>query len=175
MKADFVRNNKNNHSAAKPVGDLATRLLEPVIARRAGMTIDIVMAWEALAGEKHAPYTMPHKINWPRRASQDDPFKPGTLIVHCDGPRAILFQHETGLIVERVNTFFGFAAIEAVKILQKPVQRKRKPAKAEPKKLEATRRRKLDRILTNIDDPKLRASLERLGKGVLGKRRTDAD
>ena len=170
MTADSAGKKRYGKTTAMPVADLASRLLEPVIARRSAMTIDLVMAWEELVGDQHAGYTMPHKINWPRRAHEDDPFRPGTLIVHCDGPRAVLFQHESSLIVERVNGFFGFTAIDAVRIVQKPVRRLREKAGPQAAALEPVDHRKLDRILSRVSDPALKANLKRLGEGMLARR-----
>jgi len=158
----------------RPLADLASKLIEPVIARRAGMTIDLVAAWEELAGPRHAPYTRPERIVWPRRANEDDPFRPGSLVVACEGPRAIWLQHEAGEIVERVNVFFGFAAIERLRIVQKPVVRLERPPPAQEPVLDAAARRRLDAMLEGVADPALRARLARLGAGVIARERRKA-
>ncbi|MEM7461418.1 MAG: DciA family protein [Pseudomonadota bacterium] len=163
--------NSKRKRNARPVAELAAKVLAPVVARRTAMTIDLMTAWPDIAGEQHAGYTMPEKINWPRRASEDDPFSPGTLVIRCDGARAVLIQHETSQIVERVNLFFGFHAIEKVRLVQKPVSRltvKTDQGLPEP---DAASARRLDAILEGIDDPQLRASLEKLGRGVMARQR----
>ncbi len=163
--------NSKRKRNAQPVAELAAKVLAPVIARRTAMTIDLVAAWPDIAGERHADYTMPEKINWPRKATEDDPFSPGTLVIRCDGARAVLIQHETSQIIERVNLFFGFHAIEKIRLVQKPVSRmtvKTNQCLPEP---DAASAKRLDAILERIDDPQLRASLEKLGRGVMAKRR----
>ena len=47
--------------------------------------------------------------------------KAAVLIVRIDGPKAVLFQHEAGQVVERVNAFLGYAAVGQVRIVQGPV------------------------------------------------------
>ena len=159
--------NGRSQSAARPLGDLASRVLEPVIARRAGMTIDLVAAWDDLVGERHASYSRPERIVWPRRAHEDDPFKPGTLIVACDGARAIWLQHEAGEIVERLNVFFGFPALARIRIVQKQVVHlEQRPPRQEPK-LDPQGARQLERLLSGIEPGPLRDRLARLGAGVL--------
>ncbi|MCB1418612.1 MAG: DUF721 domain-containing protein, partial [Notoacmeibacter sp.] len=69
----------------------------------------------------------PERIVWPRRASDDDPFEPATLVVACEGFAALALQHETNEVIARVNAFLGFAAIGRVKIVQKPVRAPEKP------------------------------------------------
>lgn len=154
---------------ARPMAELAAKVLAPVIARRAAMTVDLVTAWPDIAGEQHAAYTMPEKINWPRKASEDDPFSPGILVVRCDGARAVLIQHETSQLIERVNLFFGFHAIEKIRLIQKPVSRMRQKSEQKLPQPDSESRKKLDAILERIEDPQLRASLEKMGLGVMAK------
>ncbi|MEZ5871899.1 MAG: DciA family protein [Nitratireductor sp.] len=160
-----------SRSTARPVADIAASILEPVIARRAGMTLDLVSAWPDIVGEPWGEFTMPEKINWPRRASHDDPFQPATLIVACDGARAVLFQHVLGECVERVNVFFGFAAVARIKIVQKPVQVRKAPARRELPHLGRQDQDRLNAIIEKIDNDELRQSLEKLGRGVFGNRK----
>ncbi|MCG6859589.1 MAG: DciA family protein [Salaquimonas sp.] len=153
---------------ARPVADFAGKVLEPVIARRAGMNLDLLAAWPDIVGPPHGDYTKPEKINWPRRASDDDPFEPGTLVVACDGARAVLFQHETDQCVERVNSFFGFRAIARIRIVQKPVTRLAAPSRRQLPEPGPQARARLDAIVAAIEDEELRKRLEKLGRGVFG-------
>lgn len=152
---------------ARPVAEYAAKVLAPVISRRAAMTVDLLTAWPDIVGDQHAEYTMPEKINWPRRMSDDDPFSPGTLVVRCDGPSAVLIQHESQQLVERVNLFFGFHAIARIRLVQKPVTRMRREKTPQLPEPGPEASRKLDAILSRIDDPQLRARLEKLGRGVM--------
>ena len=156
-------------TAARPLADLTSRVLAPVIARRAGMTLDLVNAWEEIAGPRHAVYSRPEKIAWPRRASEDDPFQPGTLIVACEGGRAIWLQHESGELIERVNVFFGFPAIARLRIVQKPLVRIGAAKPAPLPELDAASRNRLEAMLSAVEDEGLRARLEKLGKGVIAR------
>lgn len=151
---------------AKPVVDYVTKVLDPVIARKAGMDMDLLTAWEEIVGETHAAYTLPEKLAWPRKAHEDDPFKPATLIVACDGARAVFFQHESNEIIQRVNAFLGFGAVDRLKIVQKPIKRKtiKKTRKTEPLSPEIVQ--KLEKSLQSVEDEALRASLKKLGEGV---------
>jgi hypothetical protein len=154
----------------RQIGDLLPDVLQDVVARRSGMTIDLMAAWDDLAGPDYARKTRPQKIRWPRRASQDDPFKPGTLVIACSPEKALFLQHEVGELIERVNRFFGFEAIAAIRIEQKQVG----TAAETPVKrvLSETERERLEAVTKKITDPELRERIERLGKGVIGRRRT---
>lgn len=157
---------------AVPVAELAGKVLEPVIARRAGINLDLVAAWPDIVGPPHGAYTQPEKIVWPRRAHEDDPFEPGMLVVACDGARAVLFQHELDQCVERVNAFFGFRAIARIRILQKPVIRRAAPVRRRLPETGPQEQARINSIVAGIEDEELRKRLERLGRGVFGASRS---
>ena len=161
---------KRRRGNAVPVADLAADVLDPVLRRRAGITIGLVQSWEEIAGEKLARTTRPEKIAWPRRLAEDDPFEPATLVIACEGISALHLQHETGEVIGRVNAFLGFTAVGRIKIVQKPVAA---PARPRPKlrALNGAEKERLDAMVDAIEDDGLRASLARLGGSVLASRR----
>ena len=156
---------------ARQVSEFVGKIMEPVLSRRSGMTIDLLTAWPELAGEEYRDFTRPEKINWPNRAHEDDPFKPGILIVACDGARAIFLQHDLSRICARVNVFFGFSAIAKIKIVQKPVKPITKHRQRTTAELDENKEAKLEKILGHIENAELRQKLEKLGRGVMAKRK----
>jgi hypothetical protein len=158
---------KKKRRTASQVGDLLPNVLLDVIARRSGMTIDLLAAWDDIAGPDYAGRTRPEKIRWPRRASEDDPFRPGTLVIACAPEKALFFQHETGEIIDRVNRFFGFEAISVIRIEQRHIRSEQHAPARRP--LTAEEEKRLGEVTDKIEDPGLRERLERLGRGVLGK------
>ena len=55
-----------------PVSDLATEILDPMLRKRAGISVALVQSWEEIVGPKLATSSRPEKINWPRRLHDDD-------------------------------------------------------------------------------------------------------
>ena len=168
----FARKTPRKRRPARHVSELVGKIMEPVLSRRSGMTIDLLNAWPELAGEEYRDFTRPEKINWPNRAHENEPFKPGILIVACDGARAVFFQHDLSRICARVNVFFGFSAIAKINIVQKPVIAYRAPKKRKPVNLNPQQTEKLDKILDHIDDPELKQKLEQFGRGVMARNRS---
>lgn len=154
---------------ARPVGDLATAILDPVLRRKAGISTGLVQSWEEIAGPRLADSTRPEKILWPRRAGEDDPFEPATLVVACEGAAALQLQHQTGEIIARINAFLGFAAIGRVRILQKPVGGRKAP-KRPPRELTRDEAADIATSVAGIEDEGLRAALEKLGRAVKATR-----
>lgn len=154
-----------------PVSDLASDIIDPVLRKRAGVSIGLVQSWDEIAGAKLARSSRPEKIVWPRRLHEEDPFEPATLVIACEGAAALHLQHETGEIIGRVNAFLGFAAIGRIKIVQKPVLAHRGPEPAKLRELDREEASRLAHSVGGIEDESLRASLERLGRSVLGSRK----
>jgi hypothetical protein len=152
-----------------PLGEIVGRVIEPVTARRGFAKADLIAVWPEIAGPMHAACTAPEKIVWPRHAPAEEP-PAGTLIIRADGPRAIFVQHELPQIVERVNAFFGYRAVAQARVVQGPVTARPAPAPSPPVVDEAI----ASRIATEtapVEDDRLRAALERLGRGVFTDRR----
>ena len=154
-----------------PVSDLASEILDPMLRKRAGISVGLVQSWEEIAGPRLARNTRPEKIQWPRRMHEDDPFEPAVLVIACEGIAALHLQHETGEIIARVNAFIGFNAIGRIRIVQKPLTSHASAPKPLPRPLTDGEKVKLSRTVSEIEDPGLRASLERLGATVVGSKK----
>ena len=154
-----------------PVSDLATAILDPVLRRRAGISIGLVQSWEEIVGPRLAKSSRPEKIQWPRRMHDDDPFEPAVLVIACEGAAALHLQHETGEIIGRVNAFLGFSAVGRIRIVQKPVAQPSGDRKPVPRTLSVDEKARLAKTVGEIEDDGLRASLERLGATIVGSRK----
>lgn len=154
----------------RPVADLATQILDPLLRRRAGMSVALVQSWDEIAGPRLAALTRPERILWPRRRFEDDPHEPATLVIACSGAAALRLQHETAEIVGRCNAFLGFGAIGRVRIVQRQVEEGRPPRPA-PRRLTAEETERIGQATGGIEDDGLRAALARLGASVARKAR----
>lgn len=153
---------------AVPLGDLAGGILDPVLRRRAGLSLGLVQSWDEIVGQRLAQLTRPERIAWPRRMNEDDPFEPATLVIACEGRAALHLQHETGEVIARVNAFLGFAAIARIKIVQKPVAVAARPPRRQ-RPLSEGEDSRLQRMVAEVEDDGLREALARLGRSVIAR------
>src|SRR5262249_35499977 len=119
--------------------------------------------WDDIVGAEIAAHAEPMKIQWPRDGDPDDP-QPATLVLRCEGPAAIEIQHLAGVIIERVNRFFGWPAIARIALRQAPLTRRQQ--RRPPPALDAEAARRIAQSMTDIADDDLRAALGRLGAAV---------
>jgi hypothetical protein len=154
----------------QPVADLATAILDPMLRRRAGLSVALVQSWEEVAGPRLAGVTRPEKIIWPRRRDEGDPHEPATLVVACAGVAAMRLQHETAELLGRVNAFLGYGAVGRVRIVQKPVE-DQAPRRRAPRPLTPQEEQQIGAVTGGVEDDGLREALARLGAGIARKTR----
>ena len=152
--------------SARPLADLVGPALTAAFKRHGFASTEIVTHWEDIVGAEIAAHCEPIKITWPRQATADDAEEPepATLVLRCQGPAAIEIQHLAGVIVERVNRFLGWRAIDRVALRQAPLARRAKPKP--PPAIDAEAARRIADRMTDITDENLRAALGRLGAAL---------
>jgi hypothetical protein len=152
---------------ARPVGDLVSQLLDPVLARKAGMTTGLIAAWAELVGARLDGVCRPEKLVWPPRLHEGDPFQPATLVVACEGASVLRLQHQTSELIARVNAFFGYPAIDRLKIVQRPVTQARPDRRPVLRGLKASEVSEIAAMTDRIEDPRLKAALAAFGTSIL--------
>lgn len=153
--------------AEKQISELANGLIDPVLAKRAGINTALLGSWDEIAGEDFADCTRPEKIAW-ARGNEIDTYKPGVLTIACEGARALFLTHAQGELIQRINSFFGFAAVHQIRIVQKPVSQAIRRSRTPPP-LKGEAARKLEGMMEGIENDKLRQAIQRLGTAVMGK------
>jgi hypothetical protein len=151
----------------RPLADLIEEAIGPVLAAQGFAAADIVTGWPDLVGEKLASHCEPLKISWPRRMG-DAPAEPASLIVRVEGAFALEIQHLVPVLLERINTRFGWKAVGKIVIKQGPVRKESPAAKPLPPSPEAIL--EAEKRVGPVEDEALREALIRLGAGVFSAR-----
>lgn len=145
--------------AAKSLGELIGKSLDPIVRKRGLARAELLAWWPDIVGAAYAEATVPERIRWPRDG------KAATLFVRCDPSLVLQFQHEADRVRERLNSYFGYVAIGAVRIVQKPPPARGKdPPLEEEREVSASMRDRLDQI-----DGPLKDSLKALARVVLAR------
>lgn len=158
--------NKPAQSFPRPLSAFAGATLNDALKRQGFASAEIVARWADIVGTDIAAHSEPLKINWPRRGDEEAA-EPATLILRVEGPAAIEIQHQSSVILERVNQFFGWRAIGRLALRQAPLRR-RAPKKAPPPPDPATTAR-IAESLPQVENEDLRQALARLGAAIKRK------
>jgi hypothetical protein len=160
--ADRPAMNKRKTTYPRPLADLVGRCLGDVFARQGFASGELVTHWPEIVGEEIAAHAEPLKLQWPR--GDPDTAEAATLVLRVEGPAAIEIQHLAPVILERVNRFLGWRAVDRLALRQAPLARRAdRPAPSRPDAEAAAR---VAAGLSDIGDADLRAALARLGAAV---------
>jgi hypothetical protein len=84
------------------------------------------------------------------------------LVLRADGSQALAVQYGARQIIERINAYFGYAAVAELRLVQAPVDAA--PGLARPVRRPAGQ--PLTKEVAGVADAGLRDALARLGAGV---------
>ena len=140
------------HAAAAAVG----RVAAPIVKRRGGgLLVQLKAHWRAIVGPPWCDCA------WPQALGRD-----GVLKLRAAPAAALELQHRAPLVIERINLYFGRAAVARLALVQGPLPPAAPPAPPS-KPLDPAEAAAIEELIAGIDDPPLRAALIRLGKAVL--------
>ena len=118
----------------------------------------IVSRWGEIVGERYAKASSPESIRFPAGKKAG-----GVLTLLVDGAHAPLIQHLTPLIVEKVNRFFGYQAIDRIVFRQGKIPATTsRPERPQLRPIP----KEVGEGLREIADPELRACLESLAARI---------
>ena len=160
---------------ARSLGQLLPGLTKPILGKQGAALADILLEWPLIAGEALAGICRPDRLVFPRGRRNG-----GTLHLRVVSAAALELQHESPRLIERVNRYFGYAAVDRLRLVHAPLG----PESTRPRKTRAGRatravspaeRAELRRRVAGVEDPELRETLERLGAAVLAEAREPAE
>lgn len=140
------------------------KVAEPALRKRGFAAVEIITHWPEIVGTEMAADSLPEKLSFPRGARSQ-----GTLHLSANGSVALELQHLEPVIIERINTYFGYGAVARIALTQG-----RGPSPAAPKATAAEKDVSVppDRIaeINAHTDPveaePLRHALRKLGSAV---------
>ena len=144
----------------RSVSDLLPEVGGAAFRRFGFVQSSIVSRWRDIVGERYAAVSSPESIRFPGGRKSK-----GTLTLIVQGAHAPMMQHVAPAIVDRVNRFFGYPAVERIVFRQGMVQVQKSKPRAAPASLRAIPA-DLGDSLREVADPELRACLESLARGL---------
>jgi hypothetical protein len=141
--------------------ELLGRVLDPAARRRGLAEARILTDWPLVVGPELGTRCQPVRLG---RAGDGTG---GVLTVHVGGASALELQHSAPQVIERINEFFGYAAVARLRLIHAPPVRPVKPrAPARIRPLTAAELAALEATVEDVADPELRIALITLGRTV---------
>lgn len=152
----------NKRSHPKPLADLLAPCIAGAFARQGFRSSEIVTHWDDIVGPDIAAMAEPIRMQWMRSRDPDES-PPATLVLRVEGPAALEVQHLSGVIIERVNRYLGWRAVDKLSLRQAPLTRRPVPPQ---RRIDGAAAAAIAAEMTGITDDGLRAALGRLGAAV---------
>jgi hypothetical protein len=158
--ADLTAMNKRSYP--KPLAELVSVCVADVFERQGFTSCEIVTHWDDIVGPEIAALAEPIRMQWLRTRDPDEA-PPATLILRVDGPAALEIAHMRAVILERVNRYLGWQAVDKVALRQAPLTDRRRPPRP---KIDDRAAAAIAAQMTGIADDRLRTALGRLGAAI---------
>jgi hypothetical protein len=112
---------------AKAVGSFVPGLTQKAFEKFGFATATLLTDWTQIVGAEIAGFTVPERLKWPRGPAGDFGDEEGgerkgaTLMLRVDPARALDVEYRARQIIDRINAYFGYRAVEAMRIVQAPL------------------------------------------------------
>jgi hypothetical protein len=145
------------------LGSALAKLTRPVYKRRGFARADVLARWSAIVGEALAATSCPEKLSFPSGSGAG-----ATLQVRVASGFALELQHLAPLVVERINTYYGYQAVARLKLVQGPLPRRTVTRQRAVRPLDPSDEATLARQIAGQPDAEVRAALQALGRSLRG-------
>lgn len=148
----------------RSVGASLPKITGKYAGRRAPLA-QLRAVWPQIAGREIAAQSLPEKLlGLPR--GKEAGTAAATLRIRCSGVAALELQHRQSDLVERINAFFGYRAIERIALAQGPLPSRPASPRSPAPPLDGRTRSAMQREAEQVQDPELRAALKRLADAI---------
>ena len=150
----------------KKIGHLIELTSNRLFEKRGKAFKDIAIRWRLIAGETIWVKTIPHKITYNKYNYNSS----GNLILKTEPSFALELQHIQDKLIEKINGFLGYNAIENITLLQSPI-----PNKFQNKSIEKLHKpyknaSSLNNKTKNLKSRDLSSALIKLGETALSRK-----
>lgn len=151
-------------SLSSNIEDIAKKLL----GQNGFVEISLLKDWHSIVGENLAQNSLPERIEYKKGERSN-----GTLVLSVTaGAFALEISHLTPIIIKKINTYFGYAAVQNIKIIQKNdfsfSDQASNIADIEKKKLVSIDEQNyIEAISQGIEDDELKSRLQSLAFSIL--------
>ncbi len=169
-KNSMAKEQKGPKRQNRSVGlqEALSQALDPLMKKRGFASRDVITHWQVIAPEPYNSVARPEKLVWPRAGRSAEG---ATLHVACAPTHKLALAHEGSAIAAAINRYFGYLLVKDVRLSATPfTAHSAQQAQGSPEVSEAVRD-KVRGTVEGVEDDALRAALQRLGNGILSRKR----
>lgn len=147
-------------------------LLRQILGNNGMIFLELLNSWKQIVGENISSYCLPHNIMFDK-----DKRTEGCLHIKVlSGAFATEIQQRQTEIIEKINSFFGYPAVNKLKISQTGnpenfLFNKKKIDKVKKNVVSASEESYITELTKDINNDELRQILENIGKTVFARKK----
>ena len=149
------------NGGARPVAAALPKISAKAIGKRGFAEATLITEWDRVVGRRLARMSQPEKLVFPSGQRKN-----GTLHIRVQGGVATELQHLEPIVVEQINSHFGYGAVGNLRLSHAPLQQTPPPPKYRRRTPNSEQRAALAIILDEVEDDELQEALERLGAAI---------
>lgn len=157
----------SGRSGDSAFGNLTRRIIEKSGRRRGFIQTELLIRWSSIIGPEISAHCCPEKLT--DSAGRNFETEGATLTIRVDGGVAIELQHLEPQLIERINRYFGYAAVRKIKLVQGPLGDQPIKTRRQKKLLTHVERGSVATAVSEIHNSHLRDSLLSLGLGIASR------
>ncbi len=165
LPQDGAMNQRRYKNQPVAAGSILRRATAAALRKQGFGEGEVIARWPEIVGPNLAALTAPEKLQQ-RRGD----LAGAVLHIRVAGAAAVELQHMAPTVIERINGFYGYRAVDRLKLVQGPLP---VPEITRPVKQRALTKCESAALAARTAAAKstgLRQALERLGGSVLGRR-----
>ena len=156
------------------IGEIAGKTLDPLLRQRGFATSELVANWASIVPQPYDRGMIPDRLKW-ARAAPDAPADGATLYVRVDPVHSLGFVHEIPRIRDSINRYFGFFLVSGIRTAREPFMPRSAVPGQDRHEPTTGERKRIDAIVSPVEDEALREALKRLGEGVMSRQKPQPD
>lgn len=151
-------------AAPRTLAGVVPKIASKAMARRGLAFGPLIADWPSIVGPAVADRAVPFKLVFPQGSRRD-----ATLHLRVSGAAALELQHREAQVVDRINSFFGYAAVARLRLVQAPpaIERRARPV-LQP---DRARLAALESRLEKVADPELKERLRSFAEAMASRPR----
>lgn len=138
-----------------------SKLMDPIYQRQGFIRSTIILEWKLIVGAHFSQFCQPEKITFPLEKRTG-----GRLVLKTTSSFAPALQFDAPLILDRINKYFGYQAVEKLILTHNlPVSSDYKARSRQP--LDEKSLERLHEIVEGVTNVDLQNALFNLGVGIM--------
>ncbi len=167
-----TKTNIKRTGRSRDIGELVSKLIDPVLKKRGFASRDILENWQIIAPPPYNSTTIPDRLKWPRNKAASHG---AILYLRCMEGERVALSHDHERITEAINRYFGYVLVRAIKLSNQPFVEQNNSKTSKDRQCAAKINQdprtdqKIEKAVQKIKDDELKQALRELGHGIFSK------